>query len=102
MSPDLTWEQQMVFLRVLAAGIVLVAVVDFALIAAYLLRHQKSLLAGGPPLFAARWSLVDVWIAAHVFVAGMIPVAIGVIIVMMIAFGSTDRSEERRVGKECR
>ena len=89
MSPDLTWEQQMVFLRVLAAGVVLVALIDFTLIVAYALRRQRTLTAYGPPTFASRWSLVDVWIAAHVFVAGMIPVAIGVVIILMIAFGSS-------------
>src|SRR5688572_11693796 len=95
MSPDLTWEEQMVFIRVLAAGIVLVALIDFALIAAYALRRQHTPTAVETPIFASRWSLVDVWIAAHVFVAGMIPVALGVVMGMLIAFGSTDIANPR-------
>src|SRR5688500_10151849 len=88
MHSELTQEQQMVFLRVLAAGVVLVALIDFALLAAYALRQRRSFTTGAPSIFAPRWSLVDVWIAAHVFAAGMIPVLIVVLIIMMIAFGS--------------
>ena len=84
MQPDLTREEQMFFMGLLIAGAAIVAVFDIALLLAYAVRGQR---VGVQPLFSPRWSLVDVWIAAHIFVAAMVAMILVEMMILVMMYG---------------
>ena len=80
-------------IAILGVVFLVTVVADLILLAASLVSRVRP--AGGPPLFAPRWSLMDVWIGAHALVAGLIPFGIFAVIVVMIFFGAQDISHLR-------
>jgi len=77
--PNLSGQEQEILSRVLGVIVVAVAVVDGALLGAWLWGRSRER-KGAPPLFARTWSLLDVWAAGHIIIGAML----GLLIVIMV------------------
>jgi len=81
---DISSDQAIQILIVLGALLLLVLLIDVILFVAWALRKDRVDAGLAPPLFAPRWSLVDVWIAGQVFVGLLVTVGIGAMIVVAL------------------
>jgi membrane protease YdiL (CAAX protease family) len=82
-------QQELGLLRLLAGGVIAVILIDLSLLAAHVVSRRRTDHQGLPPFFASRWSVLDLWIALHIFVAGIIPFGIVAAIVMVILAGGS-------------
>lgn len=79
--PDLSPDQTVRIALILGLVILTVAIIDAVLFIAWALRRDRVSAGLAPPLFAPRWSLVDVWIGGQL-VIGLL-VAIGIPLLVM-------------------
>ncbi|HXG23706.1 MAG TPA: CPBP family intramembrane glutamic endopeptidase [Chthonomonadales bacterium] len=64
--------EQKIITTILGSVLLMTILVDIGLFLAWTLRRDAELAGVRPPLFAPRWSLVDVWIAGQLIVVVMI------------------------------
>lgn len=87
---------------IIAIGLVLLGIIliDLALFVAWAIRKDAADAGFRPPLFAPRWSLVDVWFGAQIvvvmLVVAMIP--LGLIAILIWGPGSLLRAEDALKG----
>lgn len=64
--------EQKIITTILGSVLLITILVDIGLFLVWALRRDAELAGTRPPLFAPRWSLVDVWIAGQLIVVVMI------------------------------
>jgi len=76
-------------MTILASILVLVALIDTGLFVAWVIRKEDADRGLKPPLFAPRWSLVDVWIGGQIILAVLMVTLVGATFVLIIFGGVT-------------